>query len=51
MQKGNETNTAIEISIIRKILAFVSAAGGVATGSATKDPLTVTPDPSPETPL
>jgi len=36
---------------IRKTLAFVSAAGGVATGSATRDPSTITPDPSPVTPL
>jgi len=50
-EKSYETNTTVEISITRKKLAFVSAAGGVATGSATRDPLTVTPDPSPETPL
>jgi len=51
MQKTHETNTTVEISTTRKILAFVSVTGGVATGSATRDPSTVTPDPSPETPL
>jgi len=51
MQKLHETKTTVEISITGKTLALVSAAGGVATGSATRDPSTVTPEPSPETPL
>jgi hypothetical protein len=44
--------TVHQVSIVYKILAFVSAAGGVATASsATREDSTVTPDPSPETPL
>jgi hypothetical protein len=46
------TSTTIQVSIAYKILAFVSAAGGVATASsATREDSTITPDPSPETPL
>lgn len=58
--RHKSTNIKIEFDLdqvsiinhIKKILTFVSAAGGVATASsATSDDSTVIPDPSPETPL